>query len=102
MDALAHHRRGRSGSLAGGMVYEGMRSVAGRSWARWCLSARGRRHHRSRARFYAFATSCALSTMGLLTFGVISFHLVDASLVSTAVVPLIYAAAMGAEQSQPW
>ena len=32
-----------------------------------------------------------------MTFGVISFHLVDASLVSTAVVPLIYAAAMGAE-----
>jgi len=35
--------------------------------------------------------------MGLMTFGVISFHLVDASLVNTAVVPLIYAAAMGAE-----
>jgi MFS family permease len=49
------------------------------------------------APFYAFAMSCALSTMGLMTFGVISFHLVDASLVSTAVVPLIYAAAMGAE-----
>ncbi len=49
------------------------------------------------APFYAFATSCALSTMGLMTFGVISFHLVDANLVSTAVVPLIYAAAMGAE-----
>jgi MFS family permease len=49
------------------------------------------------ASFYAFATSCALSTMGLMTFGVISFHLVDASLVSTAVVPLIYAAAMGTE-----
>jgi len=49
------------------------------------------------APFYAFATSCALSTMGLMTFGVISFHLVDAGLVGTAVVPLIYAAAMGAE-----
>ena len=27
------------------------------------------------ARFYAFATSCALGTLGLMTFGVISFHL---------------------------
>jgi MFS family permease len=49
------------------------------------------------AQFYAFATSCALGTMGLMTFGVISFHLVDAGLVSTAVVPLIYAAAMATE-----
>ena len=47
--------------------------------------------------FYAFATSCALSTLGLMTFGVISFHLVDAGLTTTAVVPLIYAAAMGTE-----
>ena len=49
------------------------------------------------ARFYAFATSCALGTLGLMTFGVISFHLVEAGLVTTAVVPLIYAAAMGTE-----
>ena len=49
------------------------------------------------AQFYAFATSCALGTLGLMTFGVISFHLVDAGLVSTAVVPLIYAAAMATE-----
>ena len=47
--------------------------------------------------FYAFATSCALGTLGLMTFGVISFHLVEAGLVTTAVVPLIYAAAMGTE-----
>ena len=47
--------------------------------------------------FYAFATSCALGTLGLMTFGVISFHLVDAGLTTTAVVPLIYAAAMGTE-----
>ena len=47
--------------------------------------------------FYAFATSCALGTLGLMTFGVISFHLVDAGLVTTAVVPLVYAAAMGTE-----
>ena len=47
--------------------------------------------------FYAFATSCALGTLGLMTFGVISFHLVQSGLVVTAVVPLIYAAAMGTE-----
>ena len=44
--------------------------------------------------FYAFAVSCALGTLGLMTFGVISYHLVDAGLVTTAVVPLLYAAAM--------
>jgi MFS family permease len=32
-----------------------------------------------------------------MTFGVISYHLVDAGLVGLAVVPLIYAAAMGTE-----
>ena len=37
-----------------------------------------------------------------MTFGVISFHLVDAGLVNTAVVPLIYAAAMGAEAVAAW
>jgi MFS family permease len=49
------------------------------------------------AHFYAFAVSCALGTAGLMTFGVISFHLVDAGLVRTAVVPLLYAAAMATE-----
>jgi MFS family permease len=49
------------------------------------------------AHFYAFAASCALGTLGLMTFGVISYHLVDAGLVTTAVVPLIYAAAMATE-----
>lgn len=47
--------------------------------------------------FYAFAVSCALGTLGLMTFGVISYHLVDAGLVTTAVVPLLYAAAMATE-----
>ena len=47
--------------------------------------------------FYAFATSCALGTFGLMTFGVISYHLVDAGLVTTAVVPVVYAAAMATE-----
>jgi MFS family permease len=49
------------------------------------------------AQFYAFATSCALGTLGLMTFGVISYHLVRAGLVTTAVVPVVYAAAMGTE-----
>ncbi len=48
-------------------------------------------------RFYAFATSCALGTLGLMTFGVIAFHLVDAGLVGPVAVPLLYAAAMGVE-----
>jgi MFS family permease len=47
--------------------------------------------------FYAFAASCALGTLGLMTFGIISYHLVDAGLVTTAVVPLLYAAAMATE-----
>jgi hypothetical protein len=47
--------------------------------------------------FYAFAGSCALGTLGLMTFGVISYHLVDAGLVTTAVVPILYAAAMATE-----
>ncbi len=47
--------------------------------------------------FYAFAVSCALGTLGLMTFGVISYHLVDAGLFTTAVVPLLYAAAMATE-----
>ena len=47
--------------------------------------------------FYAFAASCALGTLGLMTFGVISYHLVEAGLVTTAVVPVLYAAAMATE-----
>lgn len=49
------------------------------------------------AHFYAFAVSCALGTLGLMTFGVISYHLVEAGLVATAVVPVLYAAAMATE-----
>src|SRR3954466_2737239 len=36
-------------------------------------------------------------TLGLMTFGVISFHLVQEHLVATAVVPVVYAAAMGVD-----
>ena len=47
--------------------------------------------------FYVYAVACALTTVGLMTFGVISFHLVNEDLVTAAVVPVVYAAAMGAE-----
>jgi MFS family permease len=47
--------------------------------------------------FYLFAVACSLITVGLMTFGVISFHLVNDDLVAAAVVPLVYAAAMGTE-----
>ena len=47
--------------------------------------------------FYVYAVACALTTVGLMTFGVISFHLVNEHLVTAAVVPIVYAAAMGAE-----
>jgi len=47
--------------------------------------------------FYVYAVACALTTVGLMTFGVISFHLVNESLVTAAVVPVVYAAAMGTE-----
>ena len=47
--------------------------------------------------FYVYAVACALITVGLMTFGVISFHLVNEHLVAPAVVPIVYAAAMGVE-----
>ncbi len=47
--------------------------------------------------FYVYAVACALTTVGLMTFGVISFHLVHEHLVTAAVVPVVYAAAMGTE-----
>ena len=47
--------------------------------------------------FYAFALSCAAGTLGLMTFGVISYHLVQADLVTAALVPVVYAMAMGLE-----
>jgi MFS family permease len=47
--------------------------------------------------FYVYAVACSLITVGLMTFGVISFHLVHEHLVAAAVVPVVYAAAMGTE-----
>jgi MFS family permease len=46
------------------------------------------------ARFWWFATAAGLCTAGLVTYGLIGFHLAEAHLVVTAVVPLLYAAAM--------
>ena len=47
--------------------------------------------------FHWYAVACSLTTVGLMTFGVISFHLVQDHLLSAALVPVVYAAAMGAE-----
>jgi MFS family permease len=47
--------------------------------------------------FYVYAVACSLITVGLMTFGVISFHLVHEHLVAAAVVPIVYAAAMGTD-----
>ncbi len=47
--------------------------------------------------FQLFALSCAASTLGLMTFGIIGFHLSDAGLVRAALVPVVYAVAMGVE-----
>ena len=47
--------------------------------------------------FYVYAVACGLTTLGLMTFGVISFHLVQEHLVAAAVVPVVYAAAMGTD-----
>jgi MFS family permease len=47
--------------------------------------------------FHRYAIACSLTTIGLMTFGVIAFHLVQQHLVSAAVVPVVYAAAMGVD-----
>jgi MFS family permease len=47
--------------------------------------------------FYLFAASAGAVSAGLVTFGLISFHLATQHLVSIAVVPVVYAAAMGTE-----
>lgn len=47
--------------------------------------------------FWLFAAAAAAASAGLVTFAVISYHLTQDHVVSIAAVPLIYAAAMGAE-----
>jgi MFS family permease len=47
--------------------------------------------------FWLFAAASAATSAGLVTFAVIAYHLTQDHVVSVAAVPLIYAAAMGAE-----
>jgi MFS family permease len=47
--------------------------------------------------FWLFAAACAATTGGLVTFAIIAYHLTQDHVVAVAAVPLIYAAAMGAE-----
>ena len=47
--------------------------------------------------FWLFAAASAAISAGLVTFAVIAYHLTQDHVVSLAAVPLIYAAAMGAE-----
>ncbi|MFL6126018.1 MFS transporter, partial [Actinophytocola sp.] len=44
--------------------------------------------------FWGYLAFTVLTTLGYATFGVLSFHLADQRLVPTAVIPVIYAAAM--------
>ena len=47
--------------------------------------------------FWLFAAASAATSAGLVTFAVIAYHLTQDHVVSIAAVPVIYAAAMGAE-----
>lgn len=47
--------------------------------------------------FWLFAAAAGAATAGLVTFGVISFHLTREDVLPVATIPLVYAAAMGAE-----
>jgi len=46
--------------------------------------------------FFVFAAAAGLTTTGLVTYGLIGFHLTTKDVVSTAMVPVLYAAAMAA------
>jgi MFS family permease len=47
--------------------------------------------------YWWYLAFVSLTTVGYSTFGVLSFHLVDKNLVFTAIVPIIYAAAMAVD-----
>ena len=49
------------------------------------------------AAFWAYSAFTATTMIGFSTFGVLSFHMVTSGILSAAAVPLIYAAAMGAD-----
>jgi MFS family permease len=56
-----------------------------------------RLHGRLPGEFWLFAAASAAISAGLVTFAVIAYHLTQDHVVSVAAVPLIYAAAMGAD-----
>jgi MFS family permease len=56
-----------------------------------------RLHGRLPGVFWLFAAASAAVSAGLVTFAIIAYHLTQDHVVSLAAVPLIYAAAMGAE-----
>jgi MFS family permease len=56
-----------------------------------------RLHGRLPGVFWLFAAASAATSAGLVTFAVIAYHLTQDHVVSVATVPVIYAAAMGAE-----
>lgn len=56
-----------------------------------------RLHGRLPGVFWLFAAASAAISAGLVTFAVIAYHLTQDHVVSVAAVPVIYAAAMGAE-----
>ena len=56
-----------------------------------------RLHGRLLGVFWSFAAASAAVSAGLVTFAIIAYHLTQDHVVSLAAVPLIYAAAMGAE-----
>lgn len=49
------------------------------------------------AAFWAYSAFTATTMVGFATFGVLSFHMVTRGILSTVTVPLVYAAAMGAD-----
>jgi MFS family permease len=49
------------------------------------------------AKFWAYCAFTATTMIGFATFGVLSYHMVIRGILSAAVVPLVYAAAMGAD-----
>ena len=49
------------------------------------------------AAFWAYSAFVAITMIGFSTFGVLSFHMVTDGIFSAAAVPLVYAAAMGAD-----
>jgi MFS family permease len=49
------------------------------------------------AAFWAYSAFTATTMVGFATFGVLSFHMVTRGILSAAAVPVVYAAAMGAD-----